>query len=119
MNIRQKYIEEVLKEESVRLKKSQDIAIEELTEAKSGALLNHRFYSVHNSGEGGMLSFQHPIYERFLDMRRTGNGKRQKRRKIHNKYIYKTISTISARLMYGFTEEVVEDIRARFKDLEG
>lgn len=56
------------------------------------------------------LVFEHPIYERYLDMKRI-SGKKRKSRKIHNRYVFGAFSSIAERLMYGFTDEVAAQFR--------
>lgn len=56
------------------------------------------------------LVFEHPIYERYLDMKRM-SGKKRKSRKIHNRYVFGAFSSIAERLMYGFTDEVAAQFR--------
>ena len=119
MDVKGRYIEEVFSSEAELLKRRQYAAIASKLHKRSGHLLSGRFYDVSVSGHSGRLSIQHPIYERFVDMRslyRDGVLVKRKRVKIHNKFVWGTFAAISSRLMNGFTEEVAEDIRRRYSE---
>lgn len=110
--VKTRYLSDVLNSETARLKNRQEnIAA---AHKKSGYLLIGRFYNVQASGLSGETSIQHPIYERFIDMRslqRNGTIQKRKQVKIHNKLIWKTYGIITSRLMNGFADEAAESIR--------
>ena len=117
MDVKGRYIEEVLSDEALLLKGRQDAAIASKLHKRSGHLLLGRFYNVIVSGHSGRISIQHPVYERFVDMRslyRDGVLVKRKRVKIHNKFVWGTFAAISSRLMNGFTDEAAKEIRQRF-----
>jgi hypothetical protein len=41
---------------------------------------------------------------------------RRKRRNIHNRFVFGAYSSIAARLMHGFTQEVIDEIRSQWPD---
>lgn len=53
-------------------------------------------------------------YERFLDMKHLGKAGRKKsgRRRIHNRFTMGMANSVIQRLMYGFTEEIKEQMLA-------
>lgn len=72
---------------------------------RSGTLLHGRRVTVHDN----VLTFTHPVYERFLDMK-VIDGKKHKRVRIHNRFVYGTYSSLAERLMYGYTDDLNEAI---------
>ena len=105
--VRDRFIRNILSEEGVRMIQRQTARIEASVGTRSGTLLASRSVSV-QSGDGsfdGSLTLVHPVYERFLDMKRYSNGVRHKRRPIHNKIVMAAFNRIAYRLMYEFTEE--------------
>lgn len=66
----------------------------------------------------GKLAFTHKIYERFLDMKAVQRGRRtiRQNRKIHNRFIEYTLANIEYKLLYGFTDEVAQRIKAQFNE---
>lgn len=115
MSIRERFIDETLQHEGQRMMRNQEVAIRSATKEQSGRLLRERRFSVSD----GQLTFTHTAYERFLDLRkihRGGTVVKRRRRKIHNRFVFGTYAAIARRLMYGFTEEVIADIRQRFKE---
>lgn len=67
----------------------------------------------------GQFTLTHPLYERFLDMKRVslrkrglGYTKRKHRAaRIHNRFVFGHYYSIAERLMFDMTEEMVEAIK--------
>ena len=119
MDVKGRYIEQVLNEEGEKLNRRQYSAIASKLHERSGRLLSGRFYEVRVSGQHGRLSLQHPIYERFIDMRSLHRGGvlvKRRRVKIHNRFVWGSYAMIASRLMNGFTSEVAAKIREQFKE---
>lgn len=114
MGVRERFVADVLKSAGDMMLSRQGAEIAKKTRSRSGTLLSSRSVAV-SSGEymDGKMTFTHPIYERFLDMRRrASSGKRHKRRRIHNRFTYGAYASIASRLMYGLTEDVIAVYRA-------
>lgn len=111
MSVKARFIAQTLEKAGADMMVRQGSAIATSTGERSGRLLSERSIEV-ATGDGaeGRLTFSHPIYERFLDMRRLG-GIKHKRRRIHNRFVFGMYSSIAARLMYGFTREVIDEIK--------
>ncbi len=110
MGARERFIQETLESEGRRMLANQGAAIASGYRRGTGRLEDARSISV-SGGDGmdGKLTLQHPVYERFLDIR----NRRKKRLRIHNRFIFGAYAAIARRLMYGFTEEVA----AAFRDI--
>lgn len=109
MGVRERFVREILEDEGRRLYSYQTAAIQRRTVSRSGRLLSGRSVSVQAGGDyDGVLSLQHPAYERFLDLARIRRGKTTVRsaKKIHNRYVFGAYSSIAARLMNDLTEDV-------------
>lgn len=105
-----RFIDSVLKEEGESMLEAQGRQISTVLKKRSGYLQSGRTVRI----SGGILTFDHPVYERFLDMKtRLASGKTRKGKRIHNRFTYGTFARITDRLMNGYTEEVA----AKFKDL--
>lgn len=112
MGAKERFIQDVLHEEGQKMLGYQTEQIARVTTSRTGNLRTNRY--VRTSSD--QLTLMHPIYERYLDMRkRRSSGKRKKSRKIHNRYVFGAYASIAERLMYGFTEEVAQ----QFRSLEG
>ncbi len=116
MNLEEAFIQQVLEEEGKQLNDSQLRAIRKhilFKYGRSGRLENEREVEV----SGNTLTLTHPVYQRFLDMKaRLRNGKRRRKRyPIHNRIAMGMYSKIGRRLMYGFTDEAVKQIKKDFK----
>lgn len=108
MSARDRFIQDTLEKEGRKMIERQSARISSVLQSRTGTLRSSRKLKV--SGE--TLSFTHPAYERFLDMKQKGKkGKRKKNRRIHNRYVYGAYYSIAERLMYGFTEEVAATFR--------
>ena len=79
MDIKGTFVRRVLQEEGERMLKKQETAISSRLTNRSGTLVRSRRISV-SGGDGldGQLDFKHPIYERFLDMKRLGKNGRKR-----------------------------------------
>lgn len=115
MDVRSRFVSDVLKNEGEWLLKSQGRAIASNIGERTGRLKVTRSVSV-SGGEGasGTLSFTHTAYERFLDMKFLSRGGKSVRsnKRIHNRYVFGTYAAIAARLMYGLTDDVIASIKA-------
>lgn len=110
--VEEHFIRETLDEATVHIYKSQTDAIQRaVSSASTGHLLRNRFF---NTGDM-TVEYRHPVYERFLDMKRLQrNGKVVKRAPlhIHNRFMWGLYLRIRDRLMYGLTEDVREKMHA-------
>lgn len=115
MGVRERFISKVLTEEGDRMLELQNARIAgSRLKSRTGRLLNDRHIDVTEGTEqNGKLTFTHPGYERYLDLRRIRYGSKtvSHRRRIHNRYTFGTYSSIARRLMYEFTELTAEMIR--------
>lgn len=98
-----RFVQDVLREEGDFLITRQGKAIASATKSRSGRLVSDRKVQISQD----RLSFTHPAYERFLDMRKPG----RKRRRIHNRFVYGTYATIADKLMNGIREKVADDLK--------
>lgn len=120
--VKREFIRQVLEDEGQRLMKNQESAIRSRLKFHSGRLLNDREVTVESGNDmDGKLEFRHPVYERFLDMKRKvkkkrGSGSRIRAGfRIHNRFMFGHYGSIADRLMYEFTEDVAEKIRQSFE----
>ena len=105
MSIKDRFIENVLRDEGNRLLRNQGKALRKRLKFHTHRLYDTRRISVSES----RLTFTHTVYERFLDMKRLQDGTIQRRRRrIHNRLI-------AGRLLYEFTEETIQEIRESIK----
>lgn len=109
--VEERFIRETLEEAAVRIHADQTEAIQRaVSSASTGHLLRNRFFNVGDTA----IEHRHPVYERFLDMKRLQrNGKVVKRTPlhIHNRFMWGLYLRIRDRLMYGLTEDVREKMR--------
>lgn len=114
--VEQHYIEQTLQESAAYILRDQGDAIQSAVSSKAtGNLLRNRFMNV----TGSEIRYSHPIYARFLDMKRLNrNGKTAKHKamRIHNRFTWGLFLRIQDKLMYGLTEEVREKIQQSFSD---
>lgn len=98
-----RFVQSVLREEGDRMLENQGRQIDAVLKRRSGFLRSGRKVRVAED----QMTFEHPVYERFLDMKtRLANGRTRKGRKIHNRFTYGAFARIADRLMNGYTEEV-------------
>lgn len=108
MGAKERFIQDVLQTEGRKMLSYQTEQIQRTTQSRTGNLRTNRYVRTTSD----QLTLTHPIYERYLDMKkRRSSGKRKKSRKIHNRYVFGAYASIAERLMYGFTEEVAEQFR--------
>ena len=75
MDVRARFVSEILQDEGQRLLRNQGKAIEARVKKRSGRLESSRSVSVTGgNGASGTLTFVHVAYERFLDMKRLQRG---------------------------------------------
>ncbi len=96
-----RFISDTLREAGTRLLTRQGKEISAKVTSRSGRLMSGRSISVTNS----TLTLTHPVYERFLDMKKISNRRKSSRRRIHNRFTYGTYASIADRLMNGFFDE--------------
>lgn len=114
MDVRARFVSEILKDEGQRLLRNQGKAIGAKVKSRAGRLVSSRSVSVSSgNGASGTLTFVHVAYERFLDMKRLQRGGHsvKSNRKIHNRYVFGAYASIAERLMYEFTDEFVASVR--------
>ncbi len=115
MGAKERFIQDTLRQEGEKMIQAQGKRISSVLERRTGVLMSGR----RAQASSDKLTFTHPIYERFLDMKRRSTssgrkgGKRRSsgNRKIHNRYVFGAYNSIAQRLMYGFTDEVAEQYR--------
>ena len=120
MGVRERFITETLETEGRKMLQSQQRAMQSSLKFHTGRTLSSRHISVSSDGEAsGTLTFRHSIQERFLDLRKLRHGSvqshRPKLRQIHNRFVFGAFASISRRLMYGLTEDVIERLRGETK----
>lgn len=108
MSYQENFIEKVLTVSGNRMVKNQGVAIQSSVSTNStGFLFRNRFSTVSNN----QLKFEHPIYERFLDMKVLGQKIKRKPLRIHNRFMFGHYLNIASQLMNGLTEEVTQNIK--------
>lgn len=117
MDVRSRFVGNVLREEGEKLLKLQGAAIGKSVRFRTGKIFSDRRISVTaGTGASGTLTYFHTTYERFLDMKRLNSGeksdgRRRKRRKIHNRFVFGACGSIAERLMYEFTQDMIDFFR--------
>ena len=94
MSIKDRFIENVLRDEGNRLLRNQGKALRKRLKFHTHRLYDTRRISVSES----RLTFTHAVYER-----------------IHNRFVYGHYRSIAGRLLYEFTEETIQEIRESIK----
>lgn len=103
-----RFMTSVLQEEGNAMLAKQGRQISAVLKRRSGYLQSGRSVRISD----GQLTFDHPVYERFLDMKtRLADGRTRKGKRIHNRFTYGAFARIADRLMNEYTEEVA----AKFK----
>lgn len=119
--IKKEFVARVLKEEfgSEMLANQTRKMTKVLNFSSSSKLRDTRSVEVTKAKElDAIMTFSHPIYERFLDIKkRKRNDKRRKVKsfKIHNRFIFGHYYQTAYKLMYGFTNEVADNIIKELK----
>jgi len=114
MDIKDTFIRDVLQREGKAIDDAMEAAINNRLRFHFGRLNKARKYKVNN----GELNFNINIAQRFLDLNaklRDGT-KRKKKYPIYNKIIFGHYNEIAYKLMYGFTQDVADDIAKQFKN---
>ena len=123
--IKTEFVKRALLDIGKEIDKAQGAAIQKYLNYRTGRLLDDRKFDV-SRGDfmDGQLTITHPIYERFLDMKKKKGGSnnvnkwRNRKKKIypiHNRIIMGNYNRLAYILMYGLTEEVASAIK---KDLD-
>lgn len=105
--LEKRYIQKVLREEGDDINTEMNKRMNGFTEQTKG----ERNFDV----EGTALVYDHPMRLRFIDMKRrqTKHGKTKKKNyPIHNKPLFGYANNIVRRIMYGFTDQVKEEMKA-------
>lgn len=112
MGVRSRFVADVLQEEGASMLRYQETAIRKSTKSHTGRLIGRRRISVESGTDtSGKLTLHHLDYERFLDMKRLhGVKKSGRRRKIHNRFVFGTYSSVAKRLMQELSDELVEAV---------
>lgn len=120
MSVRDRFVKDVLESAGAKLLSRQGSAIASSVNQQSGRLMSGRKVTITGGGPdmSGKLTLEHPVYERFLDMKRPGkNGRKKRGRRIHNRFVFGAYASIAKNLMYGFTDEVASEIRQKCSDI--
>lgn len=115
--VRARFIKRILDDEAKKFISAQSSRIEAVLTQRSGNLLQSRSAKAYGSDGDfeGVIVFEHPAYERFLDMRRLSGQSKGHHRYIHNRPIMKTYNRIAERLMTEFTDETQAALRAEIE----
>jgi len=120
--VKKEFVRRSLIEMGHDVTQAQIIAIHKLLQFRSGHLSSSKTanaYDVSMSDNyDGKLTLKHPIYERFLDMKRlkTRSGKvRRGSFPIHNRIVWGHMNELIYKLKYGFVKDVINEIKT---DLE-
>jgi len=117
--IKQKFIEQILRDEGRRFVRNQGFAIRKELIFHTGKTFNDRSFKV----MGTRLDIEMPLHVRFLDIRkntraaRKGSGFRKSAKgyRIYNRFKEGHKIAIINRMSVEFTDKVVSDIRSQFK----
>lgn len=114
--VKKRFVAEVLKARGRDMIARQDREIRKKIKFHSNKLVDTRRVKVASESDAysGNLSYVHVDYERFLDLKRgrRADGKRVKRRRIHNRFVMGAYYSIARDLMFGLTEDVISRIRS-------
>lgn len=129
--IKTRFAYEILKEEWADFERRHRAVIKSRTTRHTGRLEDDRTYSTRIEGHKSVASFQHPVYERFIDMRKNYFGEFQTRwgterdklvRKkgipIHNRMIFGKLNPLSYRLLNELGEQVRGYIRRKYPGMK-
>lgn len=113
MSHQESFIARVLTSSGNRMLKNQGTVIQASVTANStGHLFQNRSVNISQN----QLKFEHPLYERFLDMKtlhRDGKVVKRKPLRIHNRFMFGHYLNIASQLMNGLTSEVAQNIRQK------
>ncbi len=126
-----RFIAQVLATEGEKINQEQSAAIEKHNLYREGLLKDRRGYSVKGTGSfySGHLEVHFVKYLRFHDMKRVNNPKaaasilgvekatRSRRQQYHlyNRIVFGRMNAIANKLMYGFTEEVKQQLAEEYQ----
>jgi hypothetical protein len=127
--IKMRFAHKILQEEWKDFESRHRDAIRSRTKRYTGRLEDDRKYGVAMKGATeSVASFKHPIYERFIDMKKNYLGDvkskwgvkqdvmtRRKGKPIHNRIIFGKLNPLSFRLMHELADNVKDYMRKRFK----
>lgn len=118
--VRARFIKQTLQKEGAVLLRRQTGAINQKLKRRTGNLLDSRRVDVYGGNDDfeAMMVFEHPVYERFLDMRKLSNQDKGHKRDIHNRLVFSTYGRIAERLMYGFTDEVRDELKKEIEQIK-
>lgn len=115
--IKKRFVGQVLREQAKEMLRLQEATLRKKLKFHTGVLMERRSITVSDGNEtmDGRLSFQHVDYERFLDIRfrvktKTG-GYKTRNLRIHNRFVIGCYYSIARNLMFGFTEQIKENLR--------
>ena len=123
VKIKTEFVKQCLIEIGKDINEAQERAIRKHLHYRSGRLLNERIFNYEDGNfMDGKLILTHPVYERFLDIKKKPRvssnvetwRKRRKKPKsypIHNRIIMGNYNRLASNLMYGLTEEVASKIK--------
>lgn len=123
--VKTEFMKRVLDDEGKRLLKNQGKAIRKELHFHSYRLIRDRKAEAMITGENqATLKLTHPIYERFLDIRKRTTRKGSKRKsakgyRIHNRFMMGHYLSIGNRMSIDFTNEVAEQIKKDMKQKGG
>lgn len=122
-----RFAEEIMREEWSDFEKRHRDAIKRRTTRHTGTLEDRRSYRTAKATNEITSSFTHPVYERFLDMRKNYFGDvkskhgtkrdaltRKRGIPIHNRIIYGKLNPLSFRLLNELSWKVRDYMKARF-----
>jgi hypothetical protein len=125
--IKTRFAYEILKEEWDDFERRHRDAIRQRTTRRTGRLEDDRTYTTTMQGHKSTASFKHPVYERFIDMRKNyfgefktkwGSERDKLVRKggipIHNRIIFGKLNPLSFRLMHELGDKVREFLRSKY-----
>lgn len=121
--IRDRFIENTLRDEGNRFIKNQGVAIKTATKSRTGNLIRNRKALVSGTGANAKLQIDVPSYARFLDIRskfkrsRRGQSKRSsgKGLRIYNRFVMGHYYGLAERLQFGYTQETIDLIRSKWE----
>ena len=127
--VRKEFVRQILQEEGKDLHDNQSKAIAKLLHFHSNRLMDTRPFHVESQDAmDGQFMTQIPAYGRFLDIKPKNRvikeqtkythwreRRRSKSFPIYNRFVFGHYYTIAYRLMYGLTDEVVENIKKQFE----
>lgn len=116
--VKKEFVRRTLIDTGARIRKDQLIRIHKLLQFRTGNLEHSKDVSHFKVSTGdnfdGKLTIKHPIYERFLDMRKVRGKKRSF--PIHNSVIWGNWERMLYKLNNDFTEAVQKELFDELKD---